>query len=159
MVDRHYLPVMAGYRFRYAPTRSTQEPAWPSSCHLTQRRPGAVRVGHALPRALAVRIGVGGAEAAGAPAVPPGWTVAVVPGAPAVEDDLTRAVADRPDVTVRTLAAGEAEAHRLCPASGYHLIRPDGYVAAHGHGADRARLRAELTAHLGAPAKAPAVTG
>ncbi|MFI6579463.1 hypothetical protein ACIBFB_27070, partial [Nocardiopsis sp. NPDC050513] len=97
--------------------------------------------------------------AEGGAADPPGWTVAAVGGAPEVEDGLTRAVADRPDVTVRTLAADEAEAHRLCPAPGYHLIRPDGYVAAHGHGADRVRLRAELTAHLGAPAKDPLVAG
>ncbi|MEV2276719.1 FAD-dependent monooxygenase [Nocardiopsis sp. NPDC049922] len=157
VMDRHYLPVMAGYRFRYTPTRSTQEPAWPSSCLITQRRPGAVRVGHALPRGLAVRLGVGGPEEEGRAATPPGWTVAVVPGAPEVRDDLTRAVADRPDVAVRALAADEAEAHRLCPAPGYHLIRPDGYVAAHGHGADRIRLRAELTAHLGAPAREPVV--
>jgi 3-(3-hydroxy-phenyl)propionate hydroxylase len=59
---------------------------------------------------------------------------------------------------VRTLSVHEAGEHRLCTAPGYHLVRPDGYVAAHGHGDDRVRLRAELTAHLGAPVRdSPAV--
>ncbi|WP_017597795.1 FAD-dependent monooxygenase [Nocardiopsis lucentensis] len=150
-MERHYLPVMAGYRFRYTPTRSTQEPAWPSSCLLSQHRPGAIRVGHALPRALAVALGVGGEERHGDDAVcAPRWTLAVTPGRPGLAEDLARAIANRPEVTVRTLAPRDATEHRLCSATGYHLIRPDGYVAAHGHGDDRARLRAELAAHLGA---------
>jgi 3-(3-hydroxy-phenyl)propionate hydroxylase len=151
VMERGYLPVMAGYRYRYAPTRPTQEPAWPSLCRLTGRVAGAVRVGHALPRPLAVALGAAGAPEGADGTGPAGWTLAVTPGpsAPRLAESLSGLVADLPQVRVVTMPSARAAAHRLCSAPGYHLVRPDGYVAAHGHGRDRARLRVELAAHLG----------
>lgn len=35
-----------------------------------------------------------------------------------------------------------------CAEAGYHLVRPDGHIAAHGHARDLGRLRAELTGVL-----------
>ncbi|WP_017572401.1 FAD-dependent monooxygenase [Nocardiopsis halotolerans] len=152
-LERHYLPVMAGYRFRYSPARGTQEPAWPASCHATGLLAGATRVGHALPRALATALGIGGAPSAGEEAAPvPGWVLAVS-GGPDLTERLARTVANRPGIAVRELTAHDAREHRLCPQPGYHLVRPDGYVAAHGHRSDGRRLRAELNAHLGRAAR------
>ncbi|MFD3683393.1 FAD-dependent monooxygenase [Nocardiopsis sp. NPDC058631] len=152
VMERGYLPVMAGYRFRYTPTRLTQEPAWPSLCRLTGRLAGAVRTGHALPRPLAVALGAAGAGRAGAGGGEelPGWTLALTPGRVRAREPFSALVSDRPQVRTRTMTPEQASEHRLCSAPGYHLIRPDGYVAAHGHARDHARLRVELAAHLGA---------
>ncbi|MEU0241645.1 FAD-dependent monooxygenase [Nocardiopsis sp. NPDC006198] len=158
VMERGYLPVMAGYRFRYTPARLTQDPAWPSLCRLTGRLAGAVRTGHALPRSLAVSLGVtaprntetGHGRAGDGPELP-GWTLAVTPDRSRARpgEPFSALASDRPQVRTVTLSAAQASEHRLCSAPGYHLIRPDGYVAAHGHAGDHARLRVELAAHLG----------
>lgn len=152
VMERGYLPVMAGYRFRYTPARLTQEPTWPSLCRLTGRLTGAVRAGHALPRSLAVALGATGGANTGSADELPAWTLAVTPGRAQARpgEPFSALVSDRPQVRVVTMSPEQASEHRLCSAPGYHLIRPDGYVAAHGHARDHARLRVELAAHLGA---------
>ncbi|MEU1901647.1 FAD-dependent monooxygenase [Nocardiopsis dassonvillei] len=152
VMERGYLPVMAGYRFRYTPARLTQEPTWPSLCRVTGRLAGAVRTGHALPRSLAVDLGLAGHGEAGSGPGEGGWTLAVTPGRGRTRggEPFSALVADRPQVRTVALSADQASEHRLCSAPGYHLVRPDGYVAAHGHARDHARLRVELAVHLGA---------
>jgi len=43
-----------------------------------------------------------------------------------------------------------------CGRVGYHLVRPDGHIAAHGHRGDLVRLAAELDTAFGPVTRCPA---
>ncbi|WKU47482.1 FAD-dependent monooxygenase [Streptomyces sp. VNUA116] len=133
-VTRFYAPVMAGHRLAYRPQRRTQGPGRPC---------GGVRAGELFPRGV-----VDGA----------GWALllAVRPGAgTAWAEEAAAVAAGRRGVrSVRLDLPAVAPATR-CRRPGYYLIRPDGYVSAHGHARDTPRLHDELrhttTADAGRP--------
>lgn len=141
LVPRLVFPVMAGRRVRYEPVRATQRPGGRAACELLGRAPGRLRPGMVFPRDLAVAHGFAGPDAQ-----PSGWTLATVP--PAVRaaawsarlDELTEG---RPVRTVRLPRAAALSATG-CGRGGYHLVRPDGHIAAHGHLDDLEHLAAEL---------------
>jgi 2-polyprenyl-6-methoxyphenol hydroxylase-like FAD-dependent oxidoreductase len=131
VLARLYAPVMAGRRLVYPPVRPTQLPSGAATCTLRARMPGGIRVGGVAP------VGIG--HPAGGPRT---WTLALVD----------------PDRVLAGVAAGWPQVAEVdvaavagCERPGYHLIRPDGHIQAHGHAGDRDRLLAELTTVLGAP--------
>ncbi|MFB8127420.1 FAD-dependent monooxygenase [Streptomyces bacillaris] len=136
-----YAPVMAGRRLAYTPERTTQQPS-DRRCRVRNRLPGAVGPGSVFPRALALALGTAGPEAD-----PAAWTLVLRPPAgdalwaPRAERALT---AGRPGLRVFALSPKVLAGHGICTTPGYHLIRPDGHIAAHGHLADLDRLEAEL---------------
>ena len=144
-VSRFYAPVMAGRRLAYPPVRETQRPSGWSGCRVRRRVPGALRIGAVFPRRLAVALGISG------PGVDPlYWTVAVLP--PADETawltEVGHVAARWPNVRVVRLPRRDAALAADCRRAGYYLIRPDGHIAAHGHGGDLNRLEAELGSTL-----------
>ncbi|MFI9270679.1 FAD-dependent monooxygenase [Kitasatospora sp. NPDC052896] len=148
VLSRHYTPVMAGRRLAYPPVRPTQQPAGRSGCRLLAHLPGRLQVGAVFPRELAVKHGI-----AGPGADPARWTLAVT--APAARPanwlaELAGTVADRPLVRLVELPAAPTARLTGCRQAGFHLIRPDGHIAAHGHQEDLDRLRAELRVAFGA---------
>ncbi|WP_407561795.1 FAD-dependent monooxygenase [Streptomyces sp. 184] len=153
-VSRFYAPVMAGRRLHYPPARTSQAPSRGVGCLLARHVPGAVRVGGAVPRgsALAKPHGTTARE----------WLLAVRPpaGAAAWQAELGRLAASYPQLHQVRVDRDELRAAGACARPGFHLVRPDGHVAAHGHAGDLERLRAELAAVLlpraGAPADDPA---
>lgn len=130
VIARHYLPVMAGRRLRYPPVRDTQSPSSEKRC-----RRGSIRVGETPGRDRMI--------AAGLPSPLPGWHLACFAGGDEKWAASVRSVAEAwPQVAFDSLA----EAPWSCGHSSYYLFRPDGHVAAHGHGTDLDRLESELTA-------------
>ncbi|MFE4513139.1 FAD-dependent monooxygenase [Kitasatospora sp. NPDC056783] len=149
VLAQHYAPVMAGRRLAYPPVRPTQHPSG-RACRLRSRLPGRLQAGAVFPRELALAHGFAGPEVQ-----PTGWTLAAT--APAGTpvgwfDELATAIADRPAVRLVKLPAAPAARATGCREAGYHLIRPDGHIAAHGHREDLSRLRAELRVAFGAVA-------
>lgn len=139
MVSRHYAPVLAGRRLAYRPPRADQSPSWPAGCAVRGRLPGVRPAGTPLPRPLALASGVGGADAD-----PTMWTVLVRP-----PSDAAGWLAELGHLTdrwpaVRVVRLPRISAGGLCRRPGYHLVRPDGHVGAHGHDRDLNRLEAEL---------------
>lgn len=133
-VPRYVLPVMAGRRVTYTPTRATQTPSGNPPCvRLGRRIPGRLKVGMVFPRETAVALGI-----TGTPDEPPTWTVV------AVTDQLS---VTWPHPAVRTVALSPRAARKATGCAhpgGFYLIRPDGHIQAHGHADDRAHLAAEL---------------
>jgi 3-(3-hydroxy-phenyl)propionate hydroxylase len=133
-VSRYYAPVMAGRRLAYRPERQTQSPSG--------RLPCGARPGRVLARRPALAHGIVGPQAD-----PNAWTL-VLTG----PDGLFAAAPwarDHPRLRVVRLTGGQAGPLTGCRRAGYHLVRPDGHVAAHGHARDTDRLRAELAAAFG----------
>ncbi|MFE9257809.1 FAD-dependent monooxygenase [Streptomyces sp. NPDC006879] len=133
---RLYAPVMAGRRLAYSPQRATQRPTG-GPCLL----PGTARPGAVLPRPAALDLGLAGPDAG-----VPGWTLLL--RAPTGDSrwaaEARRAAVRWPQLRVRHLGRTRG----LCARPGYHLIRPDAHIAAHGHPGDLSRLTAELDAFL-----------
>ncbi|WP_110946098.1 FAD-dependent monooxygenase [Streptomyces avicenniae] len=149
VMARLYAPVMAGRRIAYPVVRDSQRPGdRGASCRLLGRLPGRLRVGAVFPRELAVPLGI-----AGPGSDPMGWSLVVVrpSSAPGWRARLAAVTADRPGLRLADLPLATARRVTGCGRQGYYLVRPDGHVAAHGHAGDAERLRAELTAVLGAP--------
>ncbi|MFJ9059961.1 FAD-dependent monooxygenase [Streptomyces sp. NPDC102409] len=143
---RLYAPVMAGRRLAYPALRGTQLPSGRSSCRLRSKLPGGLAVGAVFPRELALPNKI-----AGPGERPAGWTLAVTcTGDAATWRAETRtAVAAWPQVRTVSLAAGSVRRATGCRHQGYYLVRPDGHIAAHGHGGDLGRLHTELAWWLG----------
>ncbi|MBT2383731.1 FAD-dependent monooxygenase [Streptomyces sp. ISL-11] len=150
VVSRFYTPVMAGRRLSYAPERDTQRPARWSACRLRGRLPGGAKVGGTFPRRAALAAGAAGPETD-----PNRWVLAL--RAPADDGAWMREIghiATRwPQLRVLRLPRGVVETGAFCGRQGYHLLRPDGHIAAHGHRDDLDRLEAELAAVLLSPSK------
>jgi 3-(3-hydroxy-phenyl)propionate hydroxylase len=121
LIERGYLPVLAGRRLRYAPGASAALLAPPAG-----EDRGPLRVGAPVPPEVLVRL----APPAATPAV---WTV-LHPGTPVLR------VPGVPEVAVPALRA-----LRGCAATAFVVVRPDGIVAARGRAADADAARAWLT--------------
>ncbi|MEU1201416.1 FAD-dependent monooxygenase [Streptomyces sp. NPDC005813] len=132
LVSRLYAPVMAGRRLAYRPERDSQVPSGRRGCGRRALRPGSV-----FPRPLAVEHGMSGPGAD-----PNAWTLAVT--GPDVLAAAEQFADGHPRLKVVRLRKERAAPLTGCRRAGYHLIRPDGHVAAHGHAGDLDRLRTEL---------------
>ncbi|HZG06870.1 MAG TPA: FAD-dependent monooxygenase [Streptomyces sp.] len=141
---RLYAPVMAGRRLAYAPERDTQQPAG-RSCRIRGRIPGAAGPGAVFPRDAALALGTAGPDAD-----PTAWTLLLRPpvGDGRWLTETGHIVARWPQLRVLHPASGAVGGHGVCGRPGYHLIRPDGHIAAHGHAADLDRLETELALAL-----------
>jgi hypothetical protein len=144
VASRFYAPVMAGRRLAYQNSRPSQSPSRPSGCSLRSRLPGAGSAGAALPRPLALAAGIGGADAD-----PAMWTLVVRPPSDAAGwlTDLGHRTDRWP--MLRVVRLPHASAAGLCLRPGYHLVRPDGHISAHGHDRDLNRLETELEVAFG----------
>jgi 2-polyprenyl-6-methoxyphenol hydroxylase-like FAD-dependent oxidoreductase len=142
VITRHYTPVIAGRRLAYPPVRASQLPARLGRCRLSHRLPGGVPVGAAFPRPLALAYGISGPHLTG----PPVWTVALSAGTNRGGwlREVEHITARFPRTRVVRLTRGDAAAYLGCTRDGYHLVRPDGHIAAHGHDTDLNRLETEL---------------
>ncbi|MFE9170547.1 FAD-dependent monooxygenase [Streptomyces kebangsaanensis] len=141
LVPRYVFPVMAGRRVVYTPARSTQRPS-AGRCRMLRRRPARLRIGMVFPREVAVAHGF-----AGPAADPAGWTVVVHSGGPHgdLAERVARVTARWPRLRLVRLHPRDAETATGCAEPGFHLVRPDGHIAAHGHAEDLPHLTAELT--------------
>ncbi|HET9168335.1 MAG TPA: FAD-dependent oxidoreductase [Actinospica sp.] len=133
LVPRYVIPVMAGRRVTYTPTRATQSPSGNPPCVRLSRVPGRLKVGMAFPRETAVGLGI-----TGTPDEPPTWTIV------AVTKSGGQAASPHPAVRTVVLSPRAARKATGCSRPGFYLIRPDGHIQAHGHAADGAHLAAEL---------------
>lgn len=137
---RLYAPVMAGRRLAYAPERDTQRPSG-GSCRTGARLTGASGPGTVLPRPAALALGTAGPDAD-----PTAWTLLLRPPAGDAHwvTEAGHIAARWPQLRVVRPGGAPAARHGVCGRPGYHLIRPDGHIAAHGHARDLGRLEAEL---------------
>ncbi|MFD6618773.1 FAD-dependent monooxygenase [Streptomyces albidoflavus] len=145
-VGRFYAPVLAGRRQRYLPERASQQPSGWSLCQQLAKLPGGVGVGSLFPREHALAHGLAGV--AGDRMT---WTLAVTDGTRGPwpwRTEIDHIAARWPQVRVVTLPGRVTAAAVGCRRSGYCLLRPDGYIAAHGHEDDLGRLEQELGHHL-----------
>ncbi|MFD0123090.1 alpha/beta fold hydrolase [Streptomyces virginiae] len=141
VLDRFYVPVAAGRRWVYGPVADGSRRGRP--VHWCSARAGLrrhAREGAALPRPLAVALGV-----AGPAADPVRLHLVVLPGEKDPDRGLAEAVrrlvgpwagqvrvvdtAALPGRGPRVSAARELH----CRHAGFHLVRPDGHVVLHGH--------------------------
>ncbi|MFI8359156.1 FAD-dependent oxidoreductase [Streptomyces sp. NPDC085612] len=141
LVPRTVFPVMAGRRVRYTPRRDSQRPPAAHRCGMLRRVPGRLRIGMVFPRATALALGIAGPRAG-----VPGWSLVVVevPDGRGLADRIRRLTGDWPGLRHVSLPAREAAGATGCAEPGFHLVRPDGHIAAHGHDQDLSRLVAEL---------------
>uniref|UniRef100_UPI00122E16B5 FAD-dependent monooxygenase n=1 Tax=Streptomyces tailanensis TaxID=2569858 RepID=UPI00122E16B5 len=141
VASRAYAPVMAGRRLTYTPARASQSPSGMPECRFRGTLLSGSRVGAVFPRSLAVAHDISGPRAD-----PHGWSLAVL--APEADPGWLAEVGHildrRPQVRLVKLELRAAAAATGCRKPGYHLIRPDGHIAAHGHENDLNRLEAEL---------------
>ncbi|MFY1675614.1 MULTISPECIES: FAD-dependent monooxygenase [unclassified Streptomyces] len=144
VVTRFYTPVMAGRRLAYPPTRESQRPSGISRCGLRDRIPGGLKPGAVFPRRTALAHAVSGPKAD-----PHAWTLVVVPPDAAWSREIGH-IARRYGTLLRTvvLPRRELRSEGACSRPGYHLVRPDGHLAAHGHQGDLVRLEQELEGSL-----------
>ncbi|GAB3547208.1 2-polyprenyl-6-methoxyphenol hydroxylase-like FAD-dependent oxidoreductase [Actinopolyspora lacussalsi] len=140
IASRFIAPVLAGVRLTYTPNRYTQRPSGPS-CRTDAGTRLRGRPGAAVPRHVRQALGV--AESA---ADPRGWTLLVRPpeNDPSWTTELHRMTERLPRLTVLGPDESGSGASGMCVRAGYHLIRPDGHIAAHGHTDDLDSLRSEL---------------
>ncbi len=152
-MSKFYAPVMAGRRLRYTPSRESQQPSGLSACKARQRTPGAVRVGAVLPRGLALATGVSGPDVD-----PAAWSLLLTAssGDRTWQARVAGLLADRPLVSTHLLDRGADLRALGCGRVSYHLVRPDGHIAAHGHRGDLVRLAAELDTAFGPVTRSPA---
>ncbi|WP_082526817.1 FAD-dependent monooxygenase [Kitasatospora sp. MBT63] len=157
LAERLYGPVMAGRRLAYPVHRADQLPGGRTGCRLAARIPGRVRVGSVFPRAVAVPLAIAGPDAD-----PDRWHLVVTPG-PGTDGWVRRAerlAGQRAQLRLVTVQRAALTSHGACGRPGYHLVRPDGHVQAHGHGGDLDRLEDELHTLFGPrPAAGPATGG
>lgn len=142
---RCYAPVLAGRRQSYTPRRATQAPSGPALCRALGKLPGGVRPGGLLPRKLALAYGISG------PGTDPlAWTVAVTEPAhdAAWIAQVEHIAALHQGLRLVSMSRRDAAAATGCRRPGYHLVRPDGHIAAHGHEGDLDRLERELAVAL-----------
>ncbi|MFD3499200.1 FAD-dependent monooxygenase [Streptomyces sp. NPDC058676] len=141
VVPRYVFPVMAGRRVAYTPARRTQRPSGQARCTMLGRLPGRLRIGMVFPRELALAHAMAGPRAGLS-----GWTVAVVPHADGndLAQRVARLTAAHPQVRPVVLDPRHAAEATGCAEPGFHLVRPDGHIAAHGHAHDLSHLTAEL---------------
>ncbi|CAL9373572.1 FAD-dependent monooxygenase [Streptomyces sp. enrichment culture] len=141
-VARFYAPVLAGRRQTYTPVRATQSPSRWSPCQVAGRLPGGIGVGGLFPRERARAHGLAG------PGVDPtAWTLAVTDTSRAGERwraEIGHIAARWPQLRVVPVPRRSIGAATGCRRPGYHLLRPDGHIAAHGHEEDLNRLEREL---------------
>ncbi|MFG2329124.1 FAD-dependent monooxygenase [Streptomyces sp. NPDC048604] len=137
---RLYAPVLAGRRLAYTPERATQRPSGRGGCGLRGRLSAATGPGAVVPRAAGLALGTAGPGAE--PAV---WTLLLRAADARWLTETSHITARFPQVRVTHLPAGT---RGLCPRPGYHLVRPDGHIAAHGHARDLDRLEKELAVGL-----------
>ncbi|QNP74069.1 FAD-dependent monooxygenase [Streptomyces roseirectus] len=141
-VSRLYAPVLAGRRQTYPVPRDTQLPSGVSPCQARAKLPGGIGVGGLFPREQALAHGVTG----------PHWTL-VLTGttldAGPWRAQVGHIAARWPHLKTVTVPARSLAAATGCRRLGYHLVRPDGHIAAHGHEHDLSRLEQELAAGLG----------
>jgi 3-(3-hydroxy-phenyl)propionate hydroxylase len=130
LATRWYAPVMAGHRVRYAVTRASQLPRSRAGCLRGRRLVGRSVPG--LPRQ-------GSTEAVGWQL----WSHATDAGSRLTGQLENAARHGTLPVTLR--GAIPADVRMGCRRPGYFLVRPDGYIQAHGHAADLGQLRAELS--------------
>ncbi|MCP3821638.1 alpha/beta fold hydrolase [Streptomyces sp. A3M-1-3] len=159
-LDRFYLPIAAGRRWVYEapqdePARSRRGGSRANWCSVRSSLRRHAREGAALPRQLAVELGVAG------PSADPGRYSLVVladakgPGAGldgAVRHltgpwrgqvrvvDATTSGSRRRGVDLARRAARELH----CGRAGFHLVRPDGHIVLHGHREDLGELHRTL---------------
>ncbi|MER5537735.1 alpha/beta fold hydrolase [Streptomyces mirabilis] len=159
-LDRFYAPIAAGRRWVYAPSSATASPRGPGLtdwCDARSVLRRQAKQGAALPRALAVALGVAGPEVD-----PVRYCVLVTPDAVGDDGRFAEAVRNlvRPwSRQIRVVAVGGRhtapgrsgtallrETHRQlhCRRAGFHLIRPDGHIALHGHRPELDSLYGEL---------------
>ncbi|MGW2023220.1 FAD-dependent monooxygenase [Streptomyces decoyicus] len=138
---RFYAPVLAGRRQSYTPQRAAHSPSGLAPCRALGKLPAGVRPGGLLPRKLALAYGVSGPGAD-----PLAWTIAV--SEPAHDTAWIKQVEHiatlRQRVRVVSMSPRDVAAATGCHRPGYHLVRPDGHIAAHGHEKDLDRLGQEL---------------
>ncbi|WP_086562299.1 FAD-dependent monooxygenase [Streptomyces africanus] len=142
-VTRFYAPVLAGRRLAYEVVRTTQLPSRRHRCALRGRLPGGLRVGSVFPRQVALAHAMSGPSAD-----PSGWTLVVVTPPTGCHarwlEEIERIAARRRRLRVLPLGRRELASFGACPEAHYHLVRPDGHIAAHGHERDLDRLESEL---------------
>jgi 3-(3-hydroxy-phenyl)propionate hydroxylase len=131
LIERAYLPVMAGRRLHHAAAASTA--LCPPGAGEDR---GALRVGTALTPELVRLLGLPAGAA-------PGWTV-VHDGTPVLR---APGVLEVPAPGLTALPG--------CSRTAFAVLRPDGVVAARGRAADADRVRAWLTALTGGGGRAP----
>jgi 3-(3-hydroxy-phenyl)propionate hydroxylase len=160
ILDRFYAPVAAGRRWTYAPSSATAAPRgtvpadWCEARSVLRRQ---AKQGAALPRPLAVALGIAGPDAD-----PSRYRVVVTPDAGGDDGHFSEAVRNlvRPwsrqvqvvDAGARRTAAGRSGTALLrqtqrqlrCGRAGFHLVRPDGHIVLHGHRAELDSLHGEL---------------
>ncbi|PWG12500.1 monooxygenase [Streptomyces sp. V2] len=137
--SRLYAPVLAGRRQTYPVARDTQLPSGVSPCQARAKLPGGTGVGGLFPREQILAHGM------------KGWTLAVTGttlGAGDWHQEVGHIAARWPQLSVVTVPARTLADATGCRRLGYHLVRPDGHVAAHGHEGDLNRLEKELGAVL-----------
>lgn len=141
VVPRYVIPVMAGRRVMYPPLRPSQTPSGNPPCCRFERLPGRHRTGMVFPRSAAVALHMNGT-----PDSPPGWTLVAVtrPGDAAWHARLKQVTEQYPHISTVRMSTREARAVTGCAVTGFHLVRPDGHIQAHGHAADLDQLRREL---------------
>ncbi|WP_405577968.1 alpha/beta fold hydrolase [Streptomyces sp. NBC_01190] len=158
-LDRFYAPVAAGRRWVYAPSSATaarRGPALADWCDVRSVLRRQAKQGAALPRPMAISLGL-----AGPGADPVRYSVLVTPDAGGDDGGFAEAVRNlvRPwsrqtrvvDVGGRRVGTGGGsalvrEVHRQlrCRRAGFHLIRPDGHIVLHGHRSELDALHGEL---------------
>ncbi|MFI1825896.1 FAD-dependent monooxygenase [Streptomyces sp. NPDC020412] len=139
---RLYAPVLAGRRQTYTPQRDSQLPSGWSPCRALGKLPEGIGVGGLFPREQAVAH-----QLAGPGVDRMAWTLALTDaprGTARWRTEVGHVVARWPQVRVVTLPRGAAASATGCRRLGYHLLRPDGHIAAHGHEGDLNRLEREL---------------
>ncbi len=157
VLNRYYAPIAAGRRWVYEQPGGGRRDLPTDWCSARSAIRRSAREGAAIPRSLAVDLGV-----AGRGVDPAKFTVLVSPGTAAGGAGLVAAVGQvvRPwSGSVRVVDVGRLanqSARRLaelgertrqemhCARPGFYLIRPDGHITMHGHHDDLDRLFHQL---------------
>jgi 2-polyprenyl-6-methoxyphenol hydroxylase-like FAD-dependent oxidoreductase/pimeloyl-ACP methyl ester carboxylesterase len=162
VLNRYYVPVAAGRRWVYGQSGGPRRELPTDWCDVKSLLRRQAKQGGAIPRGLAVDLGMAGA------AVDPNlFSVLVLPGGAAGPDGLAEAVAQLLQPWSRQIQVVDAartsggrgsrrqeellrrarkELH--CKRGGFYLVRPDGHIVRHGHHDDLDALHTEVSALL-----------
>lgn len=165
VLDRYYVPVAAGRRWVYSSAEAGAKPSRRRSmrdwCDVKSALRQHAKEGAALPRDLAVALGVAGPDAD-----PNRFSVVVVPDANNGDSRLTEAVLRLTQPWSRQVRVVDAAVRRPsgkfrgsellrrtrkalhCRRAGFHLVRPDGHIVLHGHHDQLDELYSELSGLL-----------